>query len=90
MDENWCRWALGVSEMISIEFVKKLAMLNGVTPTQWQVLWIDVLERWSDYPDLHLPSFMLGQIEMSSSTIKAYKKSPESILAALESNVDAS
>ncbi len=89
MDAYWFRWALGIPEMISIEFVKKLAMLNGVTPTQWQVLWIDVLERWSDYPDLHLPSFMLGQIEMSTSTIRAYKESPESILAALESNVDA-
>jgi len=89
MDENRVRWALGVSEMITMEFVWQLAQSFGVTKAQWEVLYEDVLDRWGDYSPLHLPSFMLGQIEMSTSTIKAYKENPEMMLAALESNVDA-
>ena len=92
MDESWFRWALGFSEMIkmiTIEFVKELAECNGVTPSQWQVLYDDVLHRWGDYEPLHLPSFMLGQIEMSTSTIRAYLEKPETMLAALESNRNA-
>ncbi len=75
--------------MMTMEFVKKLSERMGVTQTQWQVLFDDVMIRWADYPALHLPSFMLGQIEMSTSTIKAYKEMPEVMLAALESNRDA-
>jgi hypothetical protein len=86
MDAYWLRWALGLSEMITMEFVWELAESIGVDKAQWEVLYEDVLDRWGDYAPLHLPSFMLGQIEMSVSTIKAYKERPESMLATLESH----
>jgi len=75
--------------MIEMKLVKQVALSEGLTETQWQELFNDVMSRWGDYPYLHLPSFMLGQIEMSTSTIKAYKEKPEQMLAALESNRNA-
>ena len=72
--------------MITIELVLEMAESFGWTKRQFEDLYEDVVDRWGDYSPLHLPSFMLGQIEMQVSTVKAYKQAPEAMLAILESH----
>ena len=84
MDENRCRWALGLSEMINLEDVKsRFSKANH--------LWFDEtvkdLHKLYSDQDIHFPSFVAGYLEVMAEIKETYKKEPLLVIESLDGNL---
>ena len=81
MDAYWFRWALGVSEMITLKDVRARFL-----PSNY--LWFDEtvaeIEKLYRDEEIHFPSFVAGYLEVLANLKETYKKEPLLIIESLD------